>query len=191
MGYQEGVKWSKKTWYILEEWQREEDWEENAFVKRLEKEFQKLGKQRRKVLMDATALAAYHARMDEPVLQVLVCDDAPQFNWLGHEMMLCRVHEGRPCKKFQQVMECHRKLLDDYLTSFWAYYEQLLAYREKPTTEDHKHLEKGFDTLFATRTGYDALDERIAKTSVKKDSLLLVLKYPELPPHNNASELGV
>ena len=34
------------------------------------------------------------------------------------------------------------------------------------------------------------MDERIAKTKVKKDNLLLVLKYPELPLHNNASELG-
>ena len=29
------------------------------------------------------------------------------------------------------------------------------------------------------------------KTKVKKDHLLLVLKHPELPLHNNASELGV
>ena len=29
------------------------------------------------------------------------------------------------------------------------------------------------------------------KTKVKKDRLLLVLKHPELPLHNNASELGV
>jgi len=191
MGYLEGVKWSKKAWHILEEWQSEEDWEESTFVERLEKELPKLGKQQRKVLMDATAVAAYHARADEPVLQALVCDDAPQFNWLGREMMLCWVHEGRPYKKLQPVMECHRKLLDDYLTSFWAYYDQLLAYREKPTAEDHKRLATAFDTLFATRTGYDALDERIAKTKAKKDSLLLVLKYPELPLHNNASELGV
>ena len=191
IGYLGGVKWSKKVWHILEEWQSEEDWEEAAFVERLEKALPKLRKQQRKVLMDATAVAAYHAQTDEPVMQVLVCDDAPQFNWLGREMMLCWVHEGRPYKKLQPVMECHRKLLDDYLTSFWAYYEQLLAYREKPTAEDHVRLEDAFDTLFTTQTGYDALDERITKTRVKKDSLLVVLKYPELPLHNNASELGV
>jgi len=48
-----------------------------------------------------------------------------------------------------------------------------------------------FDELFATQTGCEALDERIAKTRAKKQSLLLVLEYPELPLHNNASELGV
>ena len=33
------------------------------------------------------------------------------------------------------------------------------------------------------------LDERIAKTKAKKKELLMVLKYPDLPLHNNASEL--
>ena len=44
--------------------------------------------------------------------------------------------------------------------------------------------------LFSTITGYEQLDERIKKTRLKKDSLLLVLKHPALPLHNNASVLG-
>ncbi|NCP87824.1 MAG: hypothetical protein CO094_12905 [Anaerolineae bacterium CG_4_9_14_3_um_filter_57_17] len=52
-------------------------------------------------------------------------------------------------------------------------------------------METAFDDLFATQTGYEALDERIAKTRAKKTSLLLVLKHPEIPLHNNASELAV
>ena len=43
--------------------------------------------------------------------------------------------------------------------------------------------------MFSTRTGYDALDERIAKTATKKDELLTVLSVPTVPLHNNASEL--
>ena len=39
-------------------------------------------------------------------------------------------------------------------------------------------------------TGYKALDQQIEKTKAKKDNLLLVLIYPELPLHNNDSELG-
>ena len=34
------------------------------------------------------------------------------------------------------------------------------------------------------------LDDRIEKTGCKKEALLLVLKHPELPLHNNESELG-
>jgi len=33
------------------------------------------------------------------------------------------------------------------------------------------------------------LDDRIAKTAAKKDELLTVLSVPEVPLHNNASEL--
>ena len=47
-----------------------------------------------------------------------------------------------------------------------------------------------FDELFSTETGYDALDERIAKTKAKKESMLMVLAHPEIPLHNNSAELA-
>jgi hypothetical protein len=85
----------------------------------------------------------------------------------------------------------HRELLDDFLKQFWDFYHQLLNYCQKSTMEARLQLEIEFDDLFSSHTGYDVLDQRIAKTKAKKDSLLLVLQYPELPLHNNASELGV
>ena len=51
-------------------------------------------------------------------------------------------------------------------------------------------LSEQFDSLFATTTGYDALDIRIDMTREKKKPLLLVLIHPFLPLHNNGSELG-
>lgn len=51
-------------------------------------------------------------------------------------------------------------------------------------------LLKLIDQLFSTVTGYNDLDDRIAKTKSYKMELLLVLKYPELPLHNNDMELG-
>ena len=50
-------------------------------------------------------------------------------------------------------------------------------------------MEKRFDALFATKTGYWALDERIGLTRAKKTSLLMVLVHPEIPLHNNSAEL--
>ena len=67
----------------------------------------------------------------------------------------------------------------------------MLNYCQQSTVEERLRLDTEFDYLFSNHTGYDALDQRIAKTKAKKDSLLLVLQYPELPLHNNASELGV
>lgn len=45
--------------------------------------------------------------------------------------------------------------------------------------------------MFSTKTGYDLLDDRISKTFAKKSQLLLVLDYPNIQLHNNASELAV
>jgi hypothetical protein len=191
IGYLSSIPWSKTAWQIIQSWKSEQDWEETAFVERLEEGLPELSEQQRKTLIDAAAVAAYHAQKDYPVIQALVCDDAPQFNWLGKEMMLCWVHDGRHYKKLMPVIALHRELLDGFLKQYWAYYHQLLNYCQNPTVEDKLRLETAFDELFSNHTGYDALDQRIAKTKAKKDNLLLVLKHPELPLHNNASELGV
>jgi hypothetical protein len=191
IGYLGGTKWSKAVWSKIQSWKSEWDWEETTFLERLEEGLPRLSKQKRKTFIDAAGVASYHAQRDDTVVQALVCDDAPQFNWLGQEKMLCWVHEGRPYKKLNPVIERHRKLLDNFLNRFWEYYHQLLEYRQKPSEEEHLRLEKEFDELFSIFTGYDALDQRISKTKAKKSNLLLVLKYPELPLHNNAAELGV
>jgi len=149
-----------------------------------------LGHQHRKEILDAAAIAAYWAETDWPVIENLVCDDAPNYNKLTRRMMLCWVHEGRPYKRLHPVVPLHRQLLDGFLKCFWDYYRELLVYKQSPSEAERTRLEVAFDELFATQTGYDALDEQIAKTRAKKQSLLLVLEYPELPLHNNASELG-
>ena len=191
LGYLEGVVLSKAVRQTLKTWCSEDDLDEATFQQRLDTWLHKLSVQQRKAILDAAAVAAYHAETDFPVIQALVCDDAPQFNWLTYAMMLCWVHEGRPYKKLTPVVPLHRELLDGFLKRFWDYYDQMLAYRQHPTPEESTRLEADFNTLFATRTGYDELDKRIAKTQAKKAALLLVLKYPELPLHNNPAELAV
>jgi hypothetical protein len=150
-----------------------------------------LNTQQRKAIIDAAAVAAYHAEKDVPVVDTLICDDAPQFTWLTRNLMLCWVHAGRAYKKLMPVIPLHRQQLDAFLKRFWDYYDQLLSYCQDPTPEECDRLEGEFDQLFATQTGYADLDQRIAKTRDKKIPLLLVLQYPELPLHNNASELAV
>jgi len=149
-----------------------------------------LGLQQRKWILDATAVAAYHAALEFPVVRLLVCDDAPQFTLVTEELALCWVHEGRHYKKLVPYVPYHRTLVEDFVQRFWTYYAQLLAYREQPTPEDAARLDRGFEALFSTVTGYHALDERIAKTRAKKGCLLLVLTHPEISLHNNPAELG-
>ena len=189
--YLAGVGLSKAARQTLQTWGSETEMDEATFQQRLDAWLPTLGAPQRKAIVDAAAVAAYHAETDFPVIRALVCDDAPQFNWLTQAMMLCWVHEGRPYKKLTPVVPLHRQQLDDFLKRFWGYYDQLLAFRQNPTPQESARLEADFDTVFTTRTGYDELDQRIAKTQAKKASLLLVLKHPELPLHNNPAELAV
>jgi hypothetical protein len=149
-----------------------------------------LGPQQRKWILDATAVAAYHADVEFPVVRLLVCDDAPQFTLITEELALCWVHEGRHYKKLMPSIPYHQTLLEAFVQRFWAYYAQLLAYRTQPTPEEATRLTEEFETLFTTVTGYQALDERIAKTRAKQSCLLMVLAHPEIPLHNNPAELG-
>jgi len=106
------------------------------------------------------------------------------------EQALCWVHEGRHYKKMTPFVDYHQQLLADFQTKFWRFYRQLQQYRAGPTQTLAAALSAEFDPLFSTVTGYEALDKRIAQTKAKKDKLLLVLRHPEIPLHNNPAELG-
>src|SRR3989475_981584 len=164
--------------------------EEATMQALLEEHLPGLGPQQRKWILEAMAVAAYHADGAFPVVRLLVCDDAPQFTLVTEELALCWVHEGRHYKKLMPAIPYHQALLEAFVQRFWTYYDQLLTYQEQPTPEEAARLAGEFETLFATVTGYRALDERITKTRVKKSCLLMVLVHPEIPLHNNQAELG-
>jgi len=105
--------------------------------------------------------------------------------------MLCWVHDGRLYKKLEPIIALHRGPLEDFRKSYWEYYDQLLAYREKPTAIKRTQLEAQFDELFATRLATTTWISGSPRPAPKKDSLLRVLQHPELPLHNNASELAI
>ena len=141
-------------------------------------------------ILEASAIACYHKGLTHPVVKILLCDDAPQFKIITEELALCWVHDGRLYKKLSPVIPHHVKEQKQFLAVYWEYYRKLLAYKIAPSQETAFELSIDFDRLFSTKTGYQALDERIAKTKQKKASLLLALKYPEIPLHNNAAELA-
>ena len=141
-------------------------------------------------ILEATAIASYHQEEDYPVIRILLSDDAPQYKLLTENLALCWVHDGRHYKKLSPVVLYNVRMLEEFRDRYWEYYRKLLAYKEAPSEQLAVSLSAEFDKLFSTETGYAVLDERISKTKAKKGSLLLVLKFPELPLHNNASELG-
>lgn len=169
---------------------QEQVWDETSFLALLQTHLPELGPQQRTHILDAAAVAAYHQQLDFPVIDVLLCDDAPQFKFITAYLGLCWVHDGRHYKKLTPVVALHQQLLTAFLARYWAYYRKLRDYQAQPTPALATQLRQEFDEVFSTQTGYTALDERIAKTLAKKESLLLVLHHPELPLHNNEAELG-
>jgi hypothetical protein len=145
-------------------------------------------KKSRQTIMEASAICAYQ---DSPeAVSALICDDAPQFKLITALLGLCWIHEGRHYKKLTPFLQPHQEMLTQFLDDFWAFYEMLLYYKEEPNAEAAGRISSMFDALFSKQTGYDQLDKRIAITRAKKEELLLVLKRPEIPLHNNSAELG-
>jgi hypothetical protein len=169
---------------------RDQELDETMLTHLLDGPLGRLGPRQREQVREALALASYLADPDWPVVRTLVCDDAPQFRAITPELALCWIHEGRHFKQLTPFLPQPRAALADILDQFWAYYRELLAYREHPTPEERARLAARFDALFGTVTGYHALDRRLALTREKKPELLLVLEHPELPLHNNPAELG-
>lgn len=142
----------------------------------------------RRYILESSALTYY--RNLPHALKHLMCDDAPQFNHIAKHKSLCWVHEGRHYKKLRPVVSLHQKQLDDFLEKFWDFYQKLLDYTEQPTSIIAEQLKDEFGKIFSTRTDYQQLNERIALTFAKKEALLLPLRFPFLPLHNNDAEGG-
>jgi hypothetical protein len=149
-----------------------------------------LGPQHRQQVGDALAIAAYHAQTVVPIVRRLLSDDASVYHLLTDEHALCWIHDARHYAKLTPIVPAHRERLAAFRTDYWAFYRQLVAYRMAPTEPERTRLHARFDELFSRRTGYLALDERIAKTSANQELLLLVLDHPDLPLHNNDMELA-
>jgi len=144
----------------------------------------------RTAIEHAAAIVYYRHQTVVPVVKTIVCDDAGQFKLLTEKLALCWIHAGRHYEKLSPVATRHTKLLNAFLDRYWDFYRRLESYRDGPSDALEKSLRLEFDELFSTRTGYAALDDRIAKTAAKKAELLTVLSVPVVPLHNNASELG-
>ena len=148
----------------------------------------KTQKTNRRKILEASAIV-YYRSLDHSI-KYLICDDAPQLHKIAMHRVLCWIHEGRHYMKLNPVVPVHRELLDDIIDRLWLFYKKLLCYKTYPTQRYANQLSNEFDDLFSQKTGYDALDERLAKSLAKKEELLLVLKFPWLPLHNNEAELG-
>jgi len=146
-------------------------------------------------IRESLALGHYHTQEDFPVADILLSDNAPEYQKIARLLhALCWVHDARHYNKLSPRFDWHRSLLEGFKRQYWAFYGRLLKYRQmKPEKQQSQKaaLSAAFDRLFKKTTGYDKLDELIQRTKANKDELLAVLDYPALPLHNNAAELAV
>lgn len=148
------------------------------------------GKLHRTKIMEAGAIAYYHQEIDMPIVNLLLCDDAPQFKLITDDLSLCWVYDGRHYKRLRPVVQNHQKELTAFRGRYWNFYRELYKYKKNPSCELANSISAEFDILFSTKTGYNELNARIAKSKAKKEELLTVLNHPEIPLHNNRSENG-
>ncbi len=124
-------------------------------------------------LYDLAYIAGYHSEEGYPITWILLTDDASIYDCIALIHALCWVHEGRHFKKLNPLVPNFKDALDTFLTQFWDFYRLLLDYKQAPSEE------------------YAALlEQKIEMTYKKKEELLVVIKYPFVPLHNNESELA-
>jgi hypothetical protein len=168
----------------------EQELREATLQERLQAAGIALGPQQRQQVFDALAIAAYHAQSETPIVRLLLSDDAAVYDQMTDAHALCWVHDGRHYAKLEPVVREHQRVLAAFRKEYWEYYRKLAAYRTAPGIERAKALRQEFEQLVTRRTGYAALDERIAKTAANGELLLLMLEHPEIPLHNNDMELA-
>jgi hypothetical protein len=120
---------------------------------------------------------------------VIVSDDAGQFNVLCHA--LCWVHSVRLIEKIVPYTDQARDDLENVKDQLWNLYKDLKAYKLNPDSEAKQALEEVFDKIFTTKTASATLNEALKRIHKNKDELLLVLKRPDIPLHNNSAENAI
>ena len=153
-------------------------------------------------IKESLALGHYYTQEDFPVADILLSDDAPEYQKIARLLhALCWVHSlsrklgnARHYNKLNPQFDWHSRLLEGFKRQYWAFYGRLLKYRQLKEGKQRNQkaaLSAAFDRLFKKTTGYDKLDELIRRTKANKAELLVVLDHPALPLHNNAAELAV
>jgi len=180
------LKWQK----VLSTFPIDTPQDETTVLDFLSTQMPTLSPQAKKSLLDKMAVAGYKAQTAVPIVRLLLCDDAPQFPGLTEDLGLCWIHDARHYQKLQPHISCFQATLQSFKSRYWDYYDRLLDYQKYPNLAARQVLWKDFDMVFVPDTGYTDLDCRIQQSVANKDELLQILAHPEIPLHNNASELA-
>lgn len=119
----------------------------------------------------------------------LISDDAGQFNIFQHA--LCWIHAERKFKALHPLNKKQEKQFESVLNQFWEIYNDLKAYKQNPKVAVGNSIRRKFNRLCTFKTDSLPLQKTLKKLQTNKAELLLVLRYPDLPLHNNLSERDI
>jgi len=120
---------------------------------------------------------------------VIISDDAGQFNVLAHA--LCWIHADRVFQRIVPLNDRHAKELAWVRAQIWEIYADLKRYKRKQDPALKRAIKAHFDELCRTRTSFATLNQALKRLAKNKKELLLVLKRPDIPLHNNLSERDI
>jgi len=120
---------------------------------------------------------------------VILSDDAGQFDVLQHA--LCWIHAERNFQALLPLNNTHAKHLAWVRTQLWDLYDDLKDYKLNPNPAAKLEIQARFDELCRTQTHFQTLNQALKRLHNNKAELLLVLKRPDIPLHNNLSERDI
>ena len=98
------------------------------------------------------------------------------------------MHSERLVYKLVPVTSEDQKAQDKIRRRIWWLYADLKEYCRGPTKKRKRELERRFDDIFTSKTGFTLLDRQLSRLHAQKDDMLRVLDHPEIPLHTNGSE---
>lgn len=184
MAYAAVQKLPKAMLVVLEDHQGtnfESESDFNEFLKKINIKT----KRHRRIATEAALIGSITDHGFNPGMAI-ISDDAGQFDVFLHA--LCWIHAERSINKLSGLSAEHDIILDMVKTEIWDFYDELKAYKKNPGKEDKIRLSARFDDIFNQKTEYASLNLALKRLAANKMELLLVLKRPDIPLHNNLSE---
>ncbi|MDA9189356.1 transposase [bacterium] len=150
--------------------------------------FKDVYKKQRDIIRTACAISALRSGGLGPPVRFLISDDARNFKNLVKNHQLCWVHEIRRYKLTELYKEVALDTLEKLLVQWRKFYNLMKRFRNNQTQKLREKIRSEFDRITSLKTLIRPIDEQLIKTKSKKEQLLLFLRYPQLPLHNNLSE---
>jgi hypothetical protein len=153
--------------------------------------FDDVSKFQRDIVRTGLAIGAARSHQLGPPIRFLVSDDGTNFIDLIKNHQLCWVHEIRKYKLTEVFKRIESKTLDKLVELWRKFYKLMKRYKINPSAILRIKIRSEFDLITSSRTGVELLDRQLARTRKNEKKLLLFLKYPQLPLHNNLCESDI